>query len=200
MYLKQTKSYGSTSHPYTRTPTKASRAVAKIGEYPQCRPQLRPIPHHTPRCLMNPCTEATRDHITRMAAIVVAVARQLPRTSVTTDQKPVTISARPSNLAIQHKVRVTMTWSFPSARCTEPINVIPPHRKTTISAHTFLARDGEFMDAGTAQRSTSIEASAATVHFCSLLRLQRRFRWSVFPPISLCVYVTHCRFYYKYSL
>jgi hypothetical protein len=46
-YHMQTKSFGSISRRCTRTPTKASKDVAKIEEYPPCHHQRPPITHHT---------------------------------------------------------------------------------------------------------------------------------------------------------
>jgi hypothetical protein len=158
--------------------------VVKIGEYPQCRPQLRPTPHRIRQCPMSPCIEATPDRITRMAVTVAAVAHRLPRTSAIIDRNPATISALPFLPAIQHKALVMTTWSFPSARCTKPQRFNSAHENDNIGSHTHGWRK-EFMDAGVTQQSASIEASAATIQLCFLSRLQRRFGKSKFPPISL---------------
>jgi hypothetical protein len=117
-YLKQTKSYGSTLHPCTRTPTKASKAAAKTGEYQPCPRQL-PTHHRTRRCPMNPCIGATLDHTTKQAAIAAVVARRLLQTSAVTAQNLRTTSTHRCRLVTQHRGLPTMTWSFPNGRCTE---------------------------------------------------------------------------------
>ena len=114
---RQTRSSGSISLHYTRTPTKASKDAARTGGYLRCRPQLQPIPHPTRQCLWHLCIEAFLDPTNKTVVTVAAAAHQCPRTQATTDLSTTTTSTLQSRPVTKHKAQVTMTWSSPSERC-----------------------------------------------------------------------------------
>lgn len=64
---KKTRSSGSTLHLYTRTPTRASKVVARTGASQPCHRPPRLILHRTQPCQWPPCPEAMVDLSTTAA-------------------------------------------------------------------------------------------------------------------------------------
>lgn len=116
---KETKNCGNTLRRYTRTQTKASRAVVKTGEYRLCPHQV-PCTRHTPHCRCHPWTEGSLD-TTSMAATAVVAARRSPQmlhVSPILDQTAATTTAVPYTQTMPREA-VTMTWSSRNEKCTK---------------------------------------------------------------------------------
>jgi hypothetical protein len=106
MFPRMRSNSGSTSHPCTRTPTKASKDEAKIGGYRHRL--LRPHPVHPP-------THPQRRPNTQ-AATEVAAHLRYPRTPARRPTR-VTTSTHPSRVDSKASRTHTMTWSSQSERC-----------------------------------------------------------------------------------
>jgi hypothetical protein len=121
MSLKRTRSSGSTSRHYTRTPTRVSRAVERIGAFRRCH--RRPLPTLLPTllCQWLPCPNATPAPSTNIAVIAAVAALQCRRIpSQSKGQTAHTISTHQCTTATTSlKAMATTTWSSPSGRCTE---------------------------------------------------------------------------------
>lgn len=117
---KKIRSSGSISRRYTRTPIRASKVVARIGEYLPC-PALVLCTRRMPRCKWAPWT-GTSLAITSMAVIAAAAAhhfrRMLPAAPIL-GQIAATTTAHPCIPAIRLREAVTMTWSSRNGRCTD---------------------------------------------------------------------------------
>lgn len=121
MSHKTTKSCGSTSRHFTRTQTRASKAVARTGGYPLCPPPVLCTRHmRRYRCL--PWTEVSL-YTTSTAATEAVVVPHYHRTSpvvhIPAQIPAMNMAARyiPATLLM---ATAMMKWFFPIGRCIEP--------------------------------------------------------------------------------
>jgi hypothetical protein len=121
MSPKRTRNSGSTSHRYTRTPTRVSKVEAKTGASPPCHHPLLHTLLPTPLCQWLPWPEATPPLSTSKAATGRAAAhRCLPTPSQYNEQTAHTTSMHQCTTGTTTlKAMATTIWSFLNGRCTE---------------------------------------------------------------------------------
>lgn len=174
-FRKQTRNSGSTLPLSTRTPTKASRVVARTDAFPHCPPRLQ---------YMHPPTQRWEIHFmvtTRTAVTAVAAAPRCLRITATTGQSHPTTSVLRCRPATQTKARATMTWSSRSARCTE--SRIAHHMHGHIPSNTN--NDREFMEGAWVggDDGCGIQARAAPIRSHVIISLSTAFRSMVYSIV-----------------